>query len=218
MKLLIKTALLLALLFASTFLVIKLTGVLSVEDIRAGFESLKAQPAYFIGALVVLLLFADLFIAVPTMTVIILSGYFLGFQTAMMFSFFGLMLAAFSGYLISRIWGNLLLQKINKNEMQRLEMQTLFHEYGVLVLILSRAMPILPEVSACLAGVTKMPFKKFLLGWGLGSIPYLSIVTYAGSISSFDNPFPAIVTAIAITSSLWLVWFFFMYRTRKRTR
>lgn len=212
MKLLIKTALTLAALFASTFIIIKLTGVLTIDDIKLGFESLKNQPAYFIGTLVIVLLFADLFIAVPTMTVIILAGYFLGFQSAALFAFIGLACAAFTGYLISRLWGEKLLRKISKDQQQIEEMQSTFSQHGVLLLILSRAMPILPEVSACLAGASKMPLPRFIIGWGLGSIPYLLIVSYAGSISSIDNPMPAIYTAMGISGTLWMGWWFYKKR------
>lgn len=217
MKLLIKTALLLVAIFASTFVIIKLTGVLTVDDIKYGFESLKHQPAYLIGSLVIILLFADLFIAIPTMTVIILAGYFLGFQVAAFFTFVGLASAAFTGYLISHKWGDKLLRKISKDPQQITDMQHTFSQHGILLLVLSRAMPILPEVSSCLAGASKMPLSKFLLGWSLGSIPYLFIVTYAGSISSLDNPMPAIYTAVGITTSLWLVWAWF-YRSRVKVR
>ncbi|NOX43158.1 MAG: VTT domain-containing protein [Gammaproteobacteria bacterium] len=187
MKLLIKTVLLLAILFASTFLVFKFTGILSVEDIKAIFQTLKSQPAYLIGGLVVLLLFADLFVAVPTMTVIILAGFFLGFQAGALFALVGLACAALTGYFLSLFWGEKLLRKLSQDEQQLQQMQTLFQQHGVLVLILSRAMPILPEISVCLAGASKMPFARFLLGWSLGSLPYLVIVAYAGSISNIDN-------------------------------
>jgi len=206
MKLLLKTAVTLALLFASTFLMIKLLGLLTVDDIRAGFESLKNLPDYFIGSLVILLLFADLFIAIPTMTVIMLSGFFLGFETAMLFSFIGLLLAAVVGYLISWIWGEKLLRKVCSDNQQINQMQSLFHKHGIFFLILCRALPILPEVSSCLAGVSRMPILKFMLGWGLGTIPYLFIVVYAGSISHVNNPMPAVLTAIMVSATLWLAW------------
>jgi len=213
MKLLIKTALILATLFASTFIFIKISGILTIDDVTTSFESLKHQPAYIIGALVILLLLADLFIAIPTMTVIILSGYFLGFGMGALFAFAGLASAAMTGYAVSYRWGDKLLRKINRDEQQRLEMQQTFSQHGIGLLILSRAMPILPEVCACLAGTTKMPLPRFLLGWALGSIPYLLIITYAGSMSSLDRPMPAIYTAIGVSTTLWLSWSWF-YRRR----
>ena len=71
-------------------------------------------------------------------------------------------------------------------------------------------------VSVCLAGASKMPFARFLLGWSLGSIPYLVIVAYAASISDLENPLPIIWAAIGIVSTLWLAWAWFI-RAKVRT-
>ena len=210
MKLLFKTTFILVAIFATTFLIIKSSGILTIEDIEQGFEQLKNAPAYLIGGLVVLLLFADLFIAIPTMTVIILSGFFLGFTNGLLFSLIGSALAASIGYIFSWLWGDSVLKKVEKDKLKRQQMYDVFNRHGMLVLIMSRAMPILPEVSVCLAGICRMPFTRFLLGWSLGTIPYLIIVSYAGSISSLDNPMPAIFTAIAVTGTLWLCWMWFL--------
>jgi len=70
-------------------------------------------------------------------------------------------------------------------------------------------MPMLPEAVTCLAGMTRMPFGKYLLAWMISSIPYALIATYAGSISSLENPRPAIFSAIGISTWLWLGWFFY---------
>lgn len=213
MKLLAKMAVTLALIFASTFVVIKMSGILTTEDIKQGFENLRSGPAYIIGAVVVALLFADLFIAVPDMTVILLAGYALGFPTALAFSFAGVFLAGVTGYTLSRILGDRVLRKVEPNEKSRQQTYELFQRHGIWVLVLSRAMPLLPEVSACLAGACKMPLHRFLLGWSLGTIPYLIIVTYAGSISDVDKLSPAIFTAIVVTGMLWGAWGVFLRKT-----
>lgn len=217
MRLLIKTVLILAALFASTFLIIKMLGIFSIEDIQNSFTALQAQPSYVIGSLVVVLLFADLFIAVPTMSVVILGAFFLGFTPAFFYSFLGLMLASFTGYMISRFWGNSLLNKIVKDAEQRYEMERIFRQHGIVVLILSRAAPILPEVSACMSGISKMPVKQFITGWLLGSIPYLLILVYAGSISTLDNPYPAILAALFVSSLLWVSGGILFYKKRLKT-
>lgn len=206
MKLLIQTALILAALFISTFIIIKMTGLITIEDIEHGFQTLQLQPTYWIGGVMALLLFADLFIAIPTMTVMLLGAFFIGFEAALLFAFIGLSSAALTGYVLSWHWGHLLLNRISRDPMQQREMGEIFKKHGVMVLILSRAAPILPELSACLAGVSRMPFKHFLLGWGLGSIPYMIIVCYAGSISTLEDPKPAIFAAVGITLTLWLMW------------
>jgi len=210
MKLLLKTVLILLVVFSSTFLIIKTTGILTIEDIKHYFEVLKNQPSYFVGALVVTLLFADLFIAVPTMTIIILAGYFIGFELASFYVFTGLFSASVTGYFLSRLYGEKLLLKINKDEKQIVQMKEVFNEHGTLMLVIARALPMLPEITSCLAGTCKMPFYKYLLAWAIGSIPYLLLIAYAGSISDLSNPKPALYTAFSITGCLWLAWFVFI--------
>lgn len=216
MRLLIKTALILAGIFFSTFLLIKLTGILTVEDIKTWFETIKSQPSYIVGSLVVLLLFADLFIAVPTMTIIILAGYFLGFELAVLYVFLGLVLASFTGYGLSWVYGERFLNRLSKDEEQKKQMKKLFIEHGVVMLILSRAMPMITEISCCLAGTCKMPFYRFLFGWSLGSIPYLLIISYAGSISDLSNPKPALFAGIGVALVLWLSWAWFIKKNLRR--
>lgn len=214
MKLLIKSILILATIFTSTLLIIKFSGVLTVDDIKQLFQTLKSQPSYILGGLIVLLLFVDLFIAVPTMTIIILAGYFIGFELAMFYTFIGLLSASLTGYFLSRKYGMKILDKLSSNEQQKIEMRELFNKHGVLVLVLSRAAPMLPEISSCLAGTCKMSLKRFLFAWSLGTIPYLSVIAYAGSISNLDNPMPAIYAAIGITIVFWFLWLIFMKRNK----
>lgn len=218
MKLLIKTILILAAIFTSTLLIIKFSGLLTVDDIKEIFSTLKSQPSYILGALIVLLLFVDLFIAVPTMTIIILAGYFIGFELAVFYTFIGLLSASMTGYLLSRRHGMKILDKLSSDEQQKLEMTELFNKHGVLVLILSRAVPMLPEISSCLAGTCKMSFKRFFFAWSLGTIPYLSVIAYAGSISNLDNPMPAIYAALGVTLFFWFIWLVFIKRNKIKLR
>ena len=214
MKLLIKSILILATIFTATLLIIKFSGVLTVEDIKEIFQTLKSQPSYVLGFLIVLLLFIDLFIAVPTMTIIILAGYFIGFELAVLYTSIGLLSASLTGYFLSRKYGMKVLDKLTNDEKQKLEMQELFNRHGVLVLVLSRAVPMLPEISSCLAGTCNMSLRRFLFAWFLGTIPYLSVIAYAGSISNLDNPMPAIYAAIGITVLFWFLWLIFMKRNK----
>ena len=218
MKLLIKSVLILVAIFTTTLLIIKFSGVLTIEDIKEIFANLKSQPSYILGALIVLFLFIDLFIAVPTMTIIILAGYFIGFELAVLYTFIGLLSASLTGYFLSLKYGNKILDKLSSNEEQKLEMTDLFNKHGVLVIVLSRAVPMLPEISSCLAGTCKMSLKRFLFAWSLGTIPYLSVIAYAGSISNLENPMPAIYAAIGITLLFWIIWMVFMKYNKLKTQ
>lgn len=207
MKDLAKIMLVLALVFAITFVIIKTTGLLTIDGIKQALEhAQQIHPAYII-LIVVGLLFFDLFIAVPTMTVSILAGYFLGWSMGAAASLTGFYLAGITGYAISRVYGYRLLNHIYKDQQRLDDIHKNFSEYGPVILIICRAMPILPEVSCCMAGATRMSFYKFLAMYSLGTIPYALLITYAGSISSLEKPTPAILGAIGISLVLWLSWF-----------
>lgn len=215
MKNLVKIGLILGLAFLSTFVVIKATGVLTVDDIRGWLEAAGSASPHLIGAIVTSILFADLFIAVPTLTTSIFSGYFLGFELGLFYVLLGYTLAGVTGYAISRLVGRRLLKVVTRDEAEIAEMADLFHRHGLVVLSMARAVPILAEVSACLAGATKMPVGRFLLGWAINSVPYAIIATYAGSLSSLNDPMPAIYAAFGLTATLWTAWYLFRRRLRK---
>lgn len=210
MKQLITVALTLAAIFASTFLIIKFSGILTVADIEAALDAASKINPLYVAACVVALLFADLFIAVPTLTVCILSGYFLGFVVGGFSAAIGMLVAGICGYMICWRYGPTLLQKIYKNPDKLREMEVIFSRHGTVVLLICRAMPILPEVSCCLAGANRMPFIKFIACYSLATIPYAFLAALAGSHSSLNNPMPAIFAAIGISLVLWSAWLIFL--------
>lgn len=216
MKSLIKVFLVLFTFFTFTLFVINYFDLLSIEDIKRYLREAKEISPLYLGLLVSFFLFLDLFIAVPTLSIIILSGYFLGFGYGFLFSLLGVSLAGMSGYLLSYKFGNKFLNFLIKDKEQKKEMTKTFNKHGMAMIILSRAMPILPEASACLSGFTKMKFKKFAFAWYISSIPYILIATYSGSISSIDNPQPAIFTAIGLSLFFWLMWFIYHKKEKKK--
>lgn len=207
MKPLLKLILLIATFFASTFLLIKLTGILTIEQIKDWLIIAKEFSPLYVGGIVTLLLFADLFIAIPTLTITILAGYFLGFGYGVLASLLGMILAGITGYYISRFYGDSIFGFLIKEENQRIKAINTFQKHGFVMILLSRVMPILPETTACLSGMTRMNFSTFLAAWLMSSVPYSLIASYAGSISTIDNPKPAILAAIGISALLWGLWY-----------
>lgn len=209
MKPLIKIILLIAAFFASTFLIVRFTGILTVEQIEGWLMQAKQASPIYVGSIVAALLFADLFIAVPTLTIIILSGYFLGHLYGAIAALTGIMLAGICGHIIGRYYGDGILGFLVKDDKKRDEAVAAFKTHGFVMILLSRAIPILPEVTACLSGMTRMAFARFLIAWSLSTIPYILIASYAGSVSSLDKPMPAIFTAIGLSALLWVLWYFY---------
>jgi len=212
MKSLIKVMCIFACIFASTFLLVRYTGLITVEGIESWLTMAKQSESYYLAGLVVMLLIVDLFVAVPTLTVIILSGYFLGPVMGTIASLVGLILAASIGYTLSARYGDKILSFIVKEQDKKHEVITSFQKFGTSMILLSRAMPILPEVCACMSGITHMPFYRFICYWLVSIVPYTVIAAYAGSISSINDPKPAIFAMIGLTLFLWCGWLVFNYR------
>lgn len=212
MKQLLTIAAVLAAVFASTFLILQATGLITIGDVEQVLAMAHDVSPIYVAATVVFLLFIDLFIAVPTLTISILSGYFLGFTLGGLSAAAGMLFAGVTGYAICWMFGPGLLIKIYKDEEKLKRMQKIFNEHGVAVLLMCRAVPILPEVCCCLSGANRMPFLKFLFFYSLSTIPYAFIASYAGSQSTLSDPKPAVFTAMAISFVLWVSWLVFLRR------
>ena len=218
MKALFKFTLLLGSFFTFTLVLFKLLGILTLDDIRFWLEQGMTLSPWIVGIIIVALLLIDLFIAIPTLSLTILSGFFLGLELGIFYSSLGMLAAGSMGYVISSFYGERLLNFISKDQAQIEEMKDLFSRFGPFSLMLCRAAPMLPEVTSCLAGVTRMPFWKYLLFYSIGTLPYSAIAAYSGSISTIDNPSPGIFTFVGMFGGLSLIWFIFLYFNKKKLK
>lgn len=217
MKELLKVMITLALMFASTALIIKATGIVTEESVLAFVEHARSiHPAYLVAA-VVLILLIDLWIAVPTMTTILLAGYVLGPLLGGAAAALGLMVLGITGYGMGWRIGRPLLLKLYKNPAKLQEIEDAFRRNAVLTLIACQALPILPELSSTMAGVSRMPFVRFVAAYAVGVVPFAFVVAWAGSISTLSDPTPAIYTAIAVSVGLLLSWRILSRRTPAKT-
>ncbi|MEM9604620.1 MAG: VTT domain-containing protein [Pseudomonadota bacterium] len=212
MRSLIKVMLILALIFASTFVLGRVLGILTVENVKQWLEAVNdAQPAWVAGV-VIALLFADLFVAVPTLTITLLAGFFLGFEVGVAAVLAGMTLAAGCGYALGWRFGERAVSLIVKPAEERESLRAAFQSSGPVMILLSRAAPIVPEVTAVMAGVTRMPLWRYAVFFALSTVPYVTIAAYAGSVSSVDDPKPAILGAIFLYAVLWTGWIWFRRR------
>ncbi|MEM8874671.1 MAG: VTT domain-containing protein [Planctomycetota bacterium] len=217
MRALLKVMIPLAMFFGGMLLLLRLTGVLANERIEGWLEAARNASPVWAGLVVIGLMFADLFVAVPTLTIMLIAGSLMGFEAAAISGFLGLLSAGLGGYGLCRAFGDRLVRFIIRDEAERQDMRDTFAKHGVVMILLSRALPMMPEVTACLAGVTRMPLGRFLTAWIGSTLPYVLIATYAGSKSSLENPFPAIAAAVGLAGVFGLCWLAFQRSLRKQT-
>ena len=81
--------------------------------------------------------------------------------------------------------------------------ERLFERSGGWIVALSRCLPLLPEVIACLAGMARMPVQKFCLALACGALPVGFVFAGIGSLG-VERPGLAIALSLAIPPVLWL--------------
>ncbi|WP_337658997.1 TVP38/TMEM64 family protein [Sphingorhabdus sp. Alg231-15] len=209
MKPMLKIMAALTLLFVVIFLIGRGFDLLTIEKVRNGLAAAQQVDPVYIFGLIVLLLLLDIILSVPTLATILLAGFFLGFPLGAAAAFTGLTLAMLAGYGISRKYGAGAIGLLVKSETERAEMATAFTRSGPAMIMLARAVPMAPEITACMAGVTRMPLIRYLAFYALGTIPYIGIAAYAGSISTISNPKPAIFASLSLYAALWAGWFIY---------
>jgi uncharacterized membrane protein YdjX (TVP38/TMEM64 family) len=214
MKDLLRTALVLALAFASTFVAMRATGILSEDQVREFLADAHRIDAVWLVALVIGLLWIDLLIAIPTMTTILLAGYFLGPVLGSAAAVAGLFAMGVSSHILGRTIGRPVLARLLRDEARLAAIEASFARNDVLALFVCQALPILPELACCLSGIARMHPMRFLSAYAVGVVPFAVIVAYAGSISTMANPGPAIYAAIGVSAGLLLAWRLLQRRTR----
>ncbi|MFC5050988.1 TVP38/TMEM64 family protein [Rubritalea spongiae] len=207
MKPLLKTALALIGGFLLIFILLHSTGLLTQEDIAQIVRDSQHWPKVWVALIIIALLTSDILIPVPGIVVVSLAGFLLGPIWGALCGSIGLTLAGVCGYVLCRIYGYRMLHRIYKDKEAIADMRETFHRHSIMVLLLSRAAPMIPETVSCLAGATHMPFLKYLITFATSCTLYSIIVAFAGSLSTSDDLTPAIIAYFCIMAILWTGWF-----------
>lgn len=215
-KPLLKISLSLIFFFILIFIIGKSSNLINIDFIKTSLESLKGSSALLISVIIILLLFLDIFISVPTMILCALAGHLLGFQLGFIASFLGLSLAALTGYFLSYSWGEKLLNSIIKDDKDKRELKITFKKHAFLMILLSRAVPLIPEVSICLSGITKTKPQIFLPPWIISTISYSLVTSYSGSIASIEDPGRGVIFIFGNFLILFIGWIYF-FKFSKRS-
>ncbi len=150
----------------------------------------------------ILLLAGDLVLPVPGTIVISALGYIYGAFLGGVVAAAGLTVAGMLGYGLGRLFG----ERFARRWLGDLDFEKgklLFAKGGGWVVALSRALPVLPEVVSCTAGLVRMPFKRFMTALACGSVPMGFLFAAIGQ-AGHDTPGGAFALSLLVPAVLWL--------------
>lgn len=150
------------------------------------------------------LLVSDLFLPVPGTAVMAAMGYVYGFWWGGLYSSIGSVAGGLLAYGLCRVLGHrAAVWLAGERDLEKGE-RFFRRGTGGWVVAMSRWLPLLPEVVACMAGLTRMPFRTFLLALLCGSLP-LGFVFAAVGAAGKNSPGLALVLSAVMPVVMWLV-------------
>lgn len=172
-----------------------------IDDTKAWLGGLGHSWAWLAG---IGLLVSDLFLPIPGTIVMSALGYVYGFWLGGLVGAAGSMLAGLLAYGLCRSLGRGAAEWIaGKEDLARGE--ALFRgPAGGWIIALSRWLPVMPEVIACLAGMARMPAGRFVAALACGSVP-LGYTFAAIGVWGHENPGLAVVLSAGLPPVLWAI-------------
>ena len=111
--------------------------------------------------LIVALLATDILLPIPSSVISTMSGWQLGWFQGTLATWVGMNLGAIIGFALARRWGQPFARWFSKDEDLQ-QMRIVSDQYGPLVLVLTRAMPVFAEASVLIAGIHQLNWRRFL--------------------------------------------------------
>ena len=159
-----------------------------------------------ISFIVILALAGDVILPVPNGLTNTFAGMSLGWAISSIVVWIGLNLGACIAYFLGRIAGRPLAKKIiSKDELE--EAEDSLKNFNILGLILSRPVPGFAELIAITAGLSKMPFKNFILVVSTANIGVAIIFSGIGAAAIESNSSSLAFFGVAILpAALYFVY------------
>lgn len=149
------------------------------------------------------LLVSDIVMPIPGTVVMSALGYIYGPLAGGLLAAAGSMAAGLTGYGIGRCFGERVARRL-LGDLDFEKGRLLFARGGGWMVALSRALPILPEVIACTAGLVRMPLRRFVVSLACGSLPIGFLFAAIGAAGR-EAPAWALVFSLMVPAVLWLL-------------
>jgi len=159
-----------------------------VESWTEQFLESAADKSGLIALVLGGLLAFDILLPVPSSLVMTACGFFLGFWKGLLIAFTANTISVIIGYWLGVKAGRPIANKwVGADELDNLE--NLYQRIGDWVIVISRAVPVMAEASVLFAGMSRMPFIRFLLLTSLSnfalSVVYVAVGTFSANVNSF---------------------------------
>lgn len=181
-------------------------------DGARALDFIRAQGPWA-GAVGVGLIIADLLVPVPAPAIMAALGLIYGPWLGGAIASAGSFSAAMLGYGLCRMIGPRAAAWI-AGEQEIARLTGFFGRFGLWAIALSRWLPAIPEVLACLAGLTRMAFWRFAAGNLIGSLAVGFAYAYFGARGE-ANPGAALAAAAILPYLALPIFFALLGRRRK---
>ena len=175
----------------------RLEGALAEHGV-AGWMQDFGRWAWLVG---VGLIASDIALPIPASAVMAGLGIIYGPIMGGVISAFGSVIAGLLGYGACRLIGPKTARKFTGAEGFD-QARHLFDRWGGWIVAGSRWLPVLPETISFLAGLTAMPFHRYILALACGSMPLGFVFATAGHVGA-DRP---LVTLAICAIAPFLLW------------
>ena len=120
-----------------------------------------------------------------------------------------------AAYWLSRLLGRRAAQRIaGPDDLQRT--QLFFARWGSLAVAAARPLPMIAEAVYCLAGLSRMPFGRFLLATTIGSLPFALAFAWLGHAGrQTQEPLFYLALSVLIPAALWPPIYLLLRRHKK---
>jgi uncharacterized membrane protein YdjX (TVP38/TMEM64 family) len=147
------------------------------------------------------LLMGDLFLPITSTAVMSGLGLVYGPVWGGLIGASGSFVSGMMAYGLCRLFGERAIERLLGHEDQ-VRGKQLFLRYGGWLVALSRWLPLLPEVIACMAGFLRMPWMSFLVALACGTIPMAFTFAMVGHLGA-DNPTMSMLLSACVPPLLW---------------
>ena len=149
----------------------------------------------------IILLIFDLLLPIPGTAVMVTLGLVYGPILGGIIGSLGSVISGYLAYVLCVKYGRNVAVKIaGSKALEQSEM--IFEKTGARLVVLSRWLPVMPEVVACMAGLSRMPSRLFLASLATGSVPLAFVFSFIGATSQ-ENPKLTFILSVLAPVVIW---------------